>query len=65
MDIYKYAESIAYGADYLDPVTGYIYGIQEVGRMKKFFDIDMDIPVYSMDSGELIGYARRNSSSEE
>lgn len=63
MDIYEYAESINYGADYYDYQTGLTYGIQEVGRMKKFFDIDAEIPVYQ--DGKLIGYARRNSSNEE
>ncbi len=36
MDIYNYAESIDYMADYYDMHTGYIYGIQEYGRAKKF-----------------------------
>lgn len=36
MDIFKYAESIDFGADYYDWHTGYIYGIQEYGRAKKF-----------------------------
>lgn len=59
MDIYEYAESINYGADYYDYQTGYTYGISEVGRAKKFFGIDLEIPVYQ--DGVLIGYARRNS----
>lgn len=60
MDIYAYAESINYGADYYDFHTGYTYGIQEVGRAKKFFGIDLPIPVYDEDRN-LVGYAQRNS----
>ena len=58
MDIYAYAESINWNADYYDWHTGYTYGIQEVGRLKKFFGIDAQIPVY--DNGELIGYAKKS-----
>jgi len=36
MEIYSYAESIDYAADYMDMNTGYTYGIQEYGRAKKF-----------------------------
>lgn len=36
MEIYSYAKSIDYMADYYDMWTGYTYGIQEYGRAKKF-----------------------------
>ena len=36
MNIYDRAEQFGYGADYYDMDTGYIYGIQEYGRAKKF-----------------------------
>ena len=57
MDIYAYAESINWGADYYDMHTGLIYGIQEVGRAKKLFGIDLPIPVY--ENGVKIGYVER------
>lgn len=63
MDIYAYAESIDWGADYYDIHTGCTYGIQQAGRMKKFFGIDAEIPVYL--DGKLIGYAQKDSSDEE
>ena len=59
MDIYKYAESINWNADYYDMHTGYIYGIQEAGRMRKFFGIETPISVY--DNGVLIGYVEESS----
>ena len=60
MDIYKYAEEIDWNADYMDPATGYIYKIQEAGRMKKFgFDPDPKIRVTDY-SGNTIGYARKS-----
>lgn len=59
MDIYAYAESINWSADYYDPHTGYIYGIQEAGRQRKLFGIEAPIPVY--DGGVVIGYATENS----
>ena len=58
MDIYAYAKDINWGADYYDWQTGYTYGIQEAGRLKKFFGIDAQIPVY--ENGELIGYAEKS-----
>ena len=35
MNIYSFAKSIDYAADYIDMNTGYIYDIQEYGRAKK------------------------------
>lgn len=35
MNIYEYAKSINYGADYYEPRTGYIYHIQEYGEQLK------------------------------
>lgn len=32
MDIFSYAESIDWGADYYDMHTGYVYAIQEAKR---------------------------------
>lgn len=57
MDMYEYAESINWGADYYDPHTGYIYGIQEAGRARKFFGMEMPIPVY--DNGVRIGFVEK------
>lgn len=57
MDIYKYAESVNWNADYYDMKTGYIYGIQEAGRARKFFGIELPIKVYNSD-GEYIGNAK-------
>lgn len=58
MDIYAYAKSIDYAADYWDHHTGYIYHIQEYGRQLKFFGIDIGIKVSDQD-GNIIGYARK------
>ncbi len=58
MDIYAYAESINWNADYYDWQTGYTYGIQKAGRARKFFGYEMPIPVYK--NGELIGYAEKS-----
>ena len=58
MDIYKYAESINWGADYYDFNTGYIYCIQEAGRMRKLFNIESDIRVINS-NGEFIGYVKK------
>jgi hypothetical protein len=49
MDIYKYAESINYAADYYDMKTGRIFKITEA----KFHD--GNIPVY--EDGVCIGFA--------
>ena len=58
MDIYEYAESINWEADYYDFNTGYIYCIQEAGKMRKLFGIESDIRVVNSD-GILIGYAKK------
>ena len=58
MDIYEYAESINWGADYMDK-EGNIYCIQEAGRLKKLFGIESDIKVKDP-YGNVIGYAKRN-----
>lgn len=59
MDIYVYAESIGYGADYMDPHTGYIYRIQDYGRAIKFGLPTTGIIVCDSD-GTVIGVARKN-----
>ena len=59
MDIYEYADSIDWAADYYDQHTGYIYAITEVAGAKKFFDIELPIPVYDITTGDLIGHVRR------
>lgn len=51
MDIYNYAESINYAADYYDFHTGLIYAITEAKNH------DGKIPVY--EDGRLIGFARK------
>ena len=58
MDIYSYAEDINWGADYYDWQTGYTYGIQEAGRARKLFGMEMPIPVY--ENSVLIGYAEKS-----
>jgi hypothetical protein len=60
MDIYAYAESINWSADYMDMHTGYIYKIEEAGRYRKFFGIEVPIKVYDS-SGNFIGVARKNT----
>ena len=60
MDIYKYAESINWGADYLDMHTGYIYKIQEAGNARKLFGIELPIKVYDS-AGNFIGVAQKNT----
>ena len=59
MDIYKYAESINYAADYIDMSTGYVYKIQDYGRSLKFGFPSSGIAVYN--DSTLIGYARKNN----
>lgn len=61
MDIFAYADSINWGADYLDMNTGYIYAITEVAGAKRFFGLELPIPVYDSTSGEKIGTVSRNS----
>lgn len=59
MDIYAYAKSIDYNADYYDHHTGYIYKIQDYGRALKFGLPTPGIMV-SDSNGNLIGVARKN-----
>ena len=58
MDIYAYAESIDYAADYMDMHTGYIYGIVEYHKNNL-----PQIPIY--DNGRLIGFAVKNNKGME
>lgn len=60
MDIYAYAESINWGADYLDMHTGYRYAIQEAGRYRKLFGIELAIKVYDS-AGNFIGVASKKT----
>ena len=68
MDIYAYANSINYGADYYDWTTGRIYKIQDYGRDIKASNDNPDdeivrarvnrgIAVY--EGNALIGYAQK------
>lgn len=61
MDIYKYAESINYLADYYDYHSGLIYGIKE------YKDKGLDkIPIYDPSLGNrIIGYATKNLEEED
>lgn len=59
MDIYKYAESINYGADYYDFNSGYIYKIQEYKRRLDEGTADAKIRVVDSYSGDTLGYARK------
>ena len=60
MDIFKYAESIDWKADYMDMTTGYIYGIQEAGKiMEQTGKKPEFINVYCDD--KYIGVIRRNN----
>ena len=58
MDIYEYAESINYAADYLDQHTGYIYHIRDYKRLGL-----PQIPI--SDNGKIIGYAVKKDSNNE
>ena len=58
MDIYAYAESIDYMADYYDWNTGYTYHITDYGRALKFGLPTNGIAV--SENGKVIGYARKN-----
>ena len=58
MDIYGYAKSINYSADYMDMHTGLIYHIQEYGKELERGNMGAKIKV-SQD-GKLIGFARQN-----
>lgn len=53
MDIFEYARSINFMADYLDMHTGYIYKLTEYDP-----NTMPGIPVY--EDGKLIGYAKEN-----
>ena len=59
MDIYKYAESTNYGADYYDFNSGYIYKIQEYKRRLDEGVSDAKIRVVDSYSGDTLGYARK------
>lgn len=53
MDIYEYAESINWAADYLDMHTGYIYKIPEGSTIYN----KEKIPVIDSMTSEFIGFA--------
>jgi hypothetical protein len=57
MDIYEYAESINYAADYYEMSTGYIYHIREYGLFGRGMKSSPGIRV-SCD-GKTIGYVQR------
>lgn len=56
MDIFEYAESINWSADYLDNHTGYIYKITEGSTIYN----KEKIPVVDSMTGEFIGLATKN-----
>lgn len=58
MDIYGYAESMDYAADYYDFNTGRIYKIQEFGQELAKGNTDARIRVTD-ESGNHIGWANR------
>lgn len=64
MEIYSYAKSINYSADYMDMHTGNIYKIQEYGNA-----IKNGIPtqgILVMNSiGEILGVARKPAGWED
>lgn len=60
MDIYEYAKSIDYGADYYDMNTGYTYLIQDYGRAIKFGLPSPGIAIMD-ESGKIIDYAQEKS----
>ena len=64
MDIYRYAESINYSADYMDMNTGNVYMIQEYGQALKFGLPTPGIRVRDSD-GNDIGYARKIKEGED
>ena len=57
MDIFKYADSINWGADYMDMHTGYIYAIQEA-KKEAGDQIPKSIKVYS--NGTCIGVVNKD-----
>ena len=58
MDIWNFARSVDFGADYLDPNTGYIYHIMEYGRAKKFGLPDVYGGIRVSENGVTIGVVR-------
>lgn len=57
MDIFEYARSINWGADYMDMNTGNVYGIQEAGKASKLTGKEPTvINVYN--NGKYIGVVR-------
>ena len=50
MNIYEYAKSINYGADYYEPRTGYIYHIQEYGEAIKS---GKEVPGFVYNNGKI------------
>ena len=62
MDIYEYAKSINYGADYYDMHTGYTYLIQNYGNTIKSGFPSPGIAIAD-GSGNIIGYAKENNKS--
>ena len=57
MDIYTYAKSINYNADYYDYHSGYTYHIQDYGKALKFGLPTPGIRV--SENGITIGYAQK------
>lgn len=57
MDIFSYAESIDWGADYYDMHTGYVYAIQEAKR-EAGNETPTSIKVY--DGSTCIGVVNKN-----
>jgi len=71
MDIYEYAESINYNADYYDMHTGRIYHIQEYGKALKEMNSGIKqeanrkivgAGIKVSEDGVFLGYARRHLS---
>lgn len=54
-DIFEYAESINYGADYLDMKTGKIFKIQDYGHALKSGLPTRGIEVVDSLTGDIIG----------
>ena len=61
MDIYEYAKTINYNADYYDMYTGYTYRIQDYGR-----EIKLGLPTNGIaiidGTGTVIAYAKKKES---
>lgn len=62
MDIYEYAKSIDYAADYYDMPSGNIYKIQEYGSVKD--NPDARIRIVDGTTGATIGEARKMNDEE-